>query len=374
MAKRRPIANAGTHAHSDLMTCRLVSQMLNFFVLPEIERRVAAGQIAQSDLPLDVHTLRVMPGAREHIVEINEEVQLKINVVAKRPIKAGELVRLRDIDAEKSVLHPPVVDGKARSYLLVQSNFLQLQAMFDFTQSLPAGVDMPAAPPMPYPLAEFAQARDFLQVIRPAEKFRQLADAGWPPAPGYFPNVLAFVHKNPDSLQDGSIVRAVTGAYGRDLWRRRLDLWTEAKFFPGRLEYIRKAIEEYLEEDWVSSTYVMVPQFEGIIRDYLTRNDVPPGAKFKDQIGQLKAMVLSRKILLFPRQVLELILQGLETGTFWRKTRQIGDPQQEVNRHGIAHGVFTGFECREIALKYLVLLDGLGMLLLHDKILRNSMA
>ena len=240
--------------------------------------------------------------------------------------------------------------------------------------ALPAGVDMPAAPPMPYPLAEFAQARDFLQVIRPAEKFRQLADAGWPPAPGYFPNVLAFVHKNPDSLQDGSIVRAVTGAYGRDLWRRRLDLWTEAKFFPGRLEYIRKAIEEYLEEDWVSSTYVMVPQFEGIIRDYLARNDVPPGAKFKDQIGQLKAMVLSRKILLFPRQVLELILQGLETGTFWRKTRQIGDPQQEVNRHGIAHGVFTGFECREIALKYLVLLDGLGMLLLHDKILRNSMA
>ena len=72
---------------------------------------------------------------------------------------------------------------------------------------------------------------------------------------------------------------------------------------------------------------------------------------------------------MFPREVLKLILESLETGTFWRKTRRINDPRQEVNRHGIAHGKFTGFESRDMALKYLVLLDGLVLLLLHDKML-----
>jgi hypothetical protein len=78
--------------------------------------------------------------------------------------------------------------------------------------------------------------------------------------------------------------------------------------------------------------------------------------------------------LLFPRQVLELMLSFIETGSWWRRTTKISDPAQEVNRHGIVHGVFTGFESRDIALKYLVLLDGLAYLLLHDKTLTDRLS
>ena len=226
---------------------------------------------------------------------------------------------------------------------------------------------------MPYPIAEFIRAREFLQVIRPVDKFRQLAGADWPPAPGYYPNVVALLHKNPESLRDATLADAVAGAYGRALWTSRLEVWAEAKFFPERLEYVRKAIDEYLEGDWVSSIYVIVPQFEGIIEDYLQANGMVPSESFKKQMGQLRKLIFSRKLLMFPREVLELILESLETGTFWRKTPRINDPRQEVNRHGIAHGKFTGFESREMALKYLVLLDGLALLLLHDKMLTDKL-
>ena len=69
--------------------------------------------------------------------------------------------------------------------------------------------------------------------------------------------------------------------------------------------------------------------------------------------------------------MLELILDFLKTGTFWSDTANIGDPRQQVNRHGIVHGVFTGFEARDIALKYLVLMDALALVMLHDRIVSD---
>ena len=84
-------------------------------------------------------------------------------------------------------------------------------------------------------------------------------------------------------------------------------------------------------------------------------------------------LVFSRKVLLFPSAVLNLILDFLSSATFWKTTADIGDPTQEVNRHGIVHGIFTGFEARNIALKYLVLVDGLALVMLHDQIVSGTL-
>jgi hypothetical protein len=51
----------------------------------------------------------------------------------------------------------------------------------------------------------------------------------------------------------------------------------------------------------------------------------------------------------------------------------VTNPSQQVNRHGIAHGVFTEFETQEIALKYLALLDGLGFVLFHDRLVSGTL-
>ena len=357
------------------MTYRPLAQMLGIFVLPEIERRIASGAISPDKLPVQMYQLRLVQPGAGHRVELNEEAELQLEVAMKRPVKAGEPITLGDIDPAKCFLKPPLLNAKPASFYLVQSAFLNIQSMFDFTQN---PLDDPAfgapAGPMRYPIAEFVQASEFLKVLRPVEKYRQLADLNWPPAPGYFPNVLAFAHNNPTQLQDPVFADTVASAYTADVWKQRIEFWTETKFFPGRLQYVRKAIEKYIEGDWICATYVLVPQFEGIIGEYLTSCGVTPHGEFRKQIGQLKTLILSRKLLMFPRQVLELILQFLETGTFWRNTKKIGDPTQEVNRHGIAHGVFTGFETRDIALKHLILLDGLAFLLLHDKTMTNRLS
>ena len=353
-------------AQSELMVYRPVSQMLQLFVLPEIDSRVGSGAIAEASLPLQVHTFRVVQPGPGHIVELNEEVQLKFQVKVKTAVEAGQPVRLADIYPDSSALQPPVVDGTPKSYFLLQSGFLNLQTMFDFTQGAPDGIE--PSPPMQFPIAEFAYMQEFLKTVKPVEKFKQVANLDWPPAPGYFPNVIAYAHDNAKKLGGPEFADTVSATYNEQLWQTRMDLWTEAKFFSGRLDYIRKAVDEYFEGDWISSIYVIVPQFEGIIKDYLKAVGKVPQKRFKGLVDQLRTLVFSRKVLLFPSPVLGLILDFLKTGTFWSGTANICDPRQQVNRHGIVHGVFTGFEARDIALKYLVLMDALALVMLHDRI------
>ena len=230
------------------------------------------------------------------------------------PIRAGQLVSLGDIDPESSVLEPPVVDGTRRSYFLLQSAFLNLQTMFDFTQSGHEGIE--PAPPMQFPITEFVRSQEFLKTVNPVEKFTQLAALNWPPAPGYFPNVIGYAHANPGKMKDAEFADVVSAAYDERLLRRRIDLWKEAGLFPGRLDYVRKAIEEYFARDWTSSIYVVVPQFEGIIRDYLRAAGAAPKKRFEAMVRQLETLVFSRKVLLFPSRVLNLILDFLSSGTF----------------------------------------------------------
>ena len=105
-------------AQSELMGYRPVSQMLQLFVLPEIKKRVRSGAIAEASLPLQVREFRVVQPGAWHMVELNEEVQLKIQVKTKKAIEAEQLVRLGDIDSGSCVLEPPVVDGAPRSCAL----------------------------------------------------------------------------------------------------------------------------------------------------------------------------------------------------------------------------------------------------------------
>jgi hypothetical protein len=138
------------------------------------------------------------------------------------------------------------------------------------------------------------------------------------------------------------------------------------------MNYVLRSVEEYLDGDYVASIYVLVPHFEGIVKDYLTRAGVTPSEGFKASVGDLKTLVLSRKVLMFPRKVLDQVFAFIESGTFLTRTSKVNDPSREVTRHGIAHGVFKNFENRDIALKYLILLDALAYVLLHDKLLTGK--
>src|SRR5262245_45446176 len=108
------------------MAIRPTSQMLLNAVIPEVRARVAAGKLKQSDLPLEVSQFRIVQHpAKPSRVEINEDVQLELSVVARTPIKAGQQIALEHIDPETCRLKRPTIDGQEAAYYFFQSNFLK---------------------------------------------------------------------------------------------------------------------------------------------------------------------------------------------------------------------------------------------------------
>lgn len=357
---------------------RTISHLLEIYVLPEVEKRIKDGTIKGSDLPLEVNQFRLIQkklpnGNMLSIVEINKEVNLRIQVKVKRSVSAGESLTLKDIYPEECFISPPVYDGKPTAYFLCQSLFFNYFLFFDLELNLPdITEDELKENKIPYPILEFINTRNFKKVVRPLEKIIILSDNNWPPAPGYYPQVLLELHKDPTIINSPNFLEIVSNSYGTPYWDKRFAFWQETNFFPNRLPYLKRALDAHFNKDYIASIYVLVPQFEGIIKDYLIKCGGTPVGGFQGYIKDLKDLILSRKILMFPRKVFETIFDYLATGSFWKRTDTVSDPATTINRHGIAHGVFTGFECEEISLKYLILLDSLSFVLLHDKMLTKS--
>jgi hypothetical protein len=199
--------------------------------------------------------------------------------------------------------------------------------VFDFTPNVPQCSTEPSGlPRIAYPIAEIAKAESALQLMRPIEIYKQLCDANWPSGPGYYPSVLLPVYSDPASLGQVTFAEAVATAYGQNYHEEKLDFWRETKFFGERLVYVKKAVDEYLEGDYISSIYVLVPQFEGIIRDYLSAAAGTYRYRIESCIKDLKNLVVSRTVLMFPRQVLDIIFSFVEDGSFLTETGKINDP------------------------------------------------
>jgi len=357
---------------------RTISHILKIYVLPEVKKRIENGKIKRTDLPLEIHHFRLIQrklpsGNILPIVEINEEVKLRIKVKVKRSVSAGEPLTLKDIYPEKCCICPPVYNEKPMAYFLCQSLFCDYFLFFDFEPNLTNITKEELKDiEIPYPILVFINNKNFKKTVRPLDKIKILSDKNWPPAPGYYPQVLLELHNDQTIIDSPNFLEIVSSAYGTSYWDKRITFWQETNFFPNRIQYLKRVLDAHYNKDYIASIYVLVPQFEGIIRDYLLECGRTPAERYQEIIQDFKKLILSRNILMFPQKLFEAIFNYLENGSFWKRTDTVSDPATTINRHGIAHGIFTGFECKEISLKYLILLDSLFLVLLHDKMMTNK--
>lgn len=363
-----------------MLKFRAISQLVQLFLLPEVRRRHLSGALDDSMLPLEVKQFRaiqrrVSDGSVFPVTEINDEVNLVVQTKARRPIAKGDMVMLEDIHVDECFLQPPDYDGNLAAYFLCQSVVYDYYMHFDCRPNMQhhSGAEIEAAK-VPFPLSDLIDALKFEQAIQPTAKLRLLAANNWPPAPGYFPATFLALHRDSTIVNDERIVAEVTQSYGREYWSERLVFWQNTKLFSKRVKYVDRAICAHLEGDYICAIYVLVPQFEGIIKDYLEEcgRDAPSG--FVKSVRALRDLVYSRMVIMFPRDILDSIFDFLETGTFWQNTSKISNPSVVINRHGIAHGVFVDFESLVVSLKHLILLDALGMVILHDRIVAGSLS
>ena len=350
-----------------------MSQMLTLHVVPEVQRRIREGLMKVTDVPLNVSQFRILQADHRNVVEINDEFQLVVRARVRRPITAGEDVRLDDIYPDECFIPRPELDGRPTAFYACISTYLNFTTFFDFTPNAPdatASLESDGNS-LHFPVTDLLNERHAFRQLKPGVSWKQLAGLNWPPAPAYCPAVLNYMSQHEKG--DDHLLNVIAGVLSRDYWCEKLALWDEVRLFPNRLTYLSKAIDEYFQNDYVSAIYILIPQFEGVVRDYLRSCGMEPHYRFESCLKQLRSRVYSHPIMMFPRDVLDAILGFLQTGTFLAETASVADPSQQVNRHGIAHGVFTGFETQGITLKYLALLDGLGFVLFHDRLVAGTL-
>lgn len=357
----------------ELFTYRPLSQLIPTLVLPAIDVKVANGAILPTALPIELKRLQILwPSSGAPVVQVNDEVQIHVvGLPTRTNLKAGDPIHASDFVPGSERLVPPTINGVPAAYLLLFSSFMDLRVYFDFSHNAPGG--NPHAPVMPpYELQELAARRDFIQAHPPETLLARLKQLGWPPSPTYYPTLVQTMAQTGGDTP-AMIASTITALHGPEYWTRRIALWEELKIFSTRTPYVRKAIEEYLEGDYVSAIYVAVPQFEGLINDYVASAGGTVAGGFRNTVIEFKRLIESRKALLFPRFALTHVVDYIDSGSFWNNTSTIANPNQEVNRHGIAHGVFTGFETQELALKFLLLLDCVAFILIQDQLIRGAL-
>lgn len=209
--------------------------------------------------------------------------------------------------------------------------------------------------------------------IKPLDQYLVLSKMNWPPCPGYYPNIMAIVASNKAGIDDKDTLAIICQHLTCEYWRQRVVDWREFSVLGSRLAYVEKSIEAYISRDYVQAIYVLLPQFEGVINGYIqSQLGQQPRRKFQENLQIFREAVTTRRLMLYPKRMLDIILEFIESGTFWAQSKTVADPRMEINRHGALHGAFVGFESQEIALKYLTLMDGLSMVLLHDMMLTKD--
>lgn len=358
---------------NNLNTFRTISHFLKLIVIPEVENRINKGVINNVNLPVQINQFKLVWDNLNNkiITELNNEVEIIVDVKGKREIKAGEALMVKDIYPDECYIKNPIIDGRTCSFYICKSLYLGFITYFNFLPNAPDFEESKLGNlNMKYNIIDFINFEYFKNNVNPFEKLKILSDNNWPPAPGFYPQIILEYHNNPEIVNNGQIIDMVSEVYDYNFWNNHFDFWSSCNFFPNRVHYLKKAIDSFFNNDYISTIFTIVPQFEGIIKNYLLNQGLITDWEekgFKSCVDELENLIFSRKIMMFPKEIFKIICEYLKDGSFWAYTGTITNPNIQINRHGILHGLFTGFECKEIAMKYLLLLDSLAFILLHDK-------
>jgi len=163
---------------SDVFVFRPLAHFLHQYVLPNLTARLSSGAIREDALPVEVRTFRAFGrpsegGKVSNVVELNEEVQLRIRTKSTRPIEAGEEVTSADIQPEECYIEPPMHNGKPLAYFLYVRLFLNHLVFFDFSSNSPdVSEDVGTLYRVKYPVTEIINAIHLIRTTDPDGQFK----------------------------------------------------------------------------------------------------------------------------------------------------------------------------------------------------------
>lgn len=361
-------------------TLNIVGHLVDNYLMKEVNGRIMSGAMKTTPLPILVNDFLVKleksDGQPKKVVQINNETTFKMEVdpgydISHLPV--GSNITIDNVDWERIHVSRLKRNGDVYFHTYVHYTLYNHFIFWDSILVPQEAQDGFSSEPIRFPIKKYLEKYN-LPSLDYIDKIKVLTEANWPPVAGFYPYIfysdlegLKGAVNEPDTIE--IIINQV---YTEDRWANSIALWTLEEYFFGREIYVKIAVERFLAGDYISCIYVAAPQIEGIVRDHLRSLKSKSDDGFKMCVERMKNIILERNVIFYDKPVLDIIFEFIKEGGFWNNSATISEPGDQINRHGIVHGSFIGFENKTIAFKYLLLIDCLASIIEHERIMTNS--
>ena len=192
-------------------------------------------------------------------------------------------------------------------------------------------------------------------------------EAGWPIAPSMPYELRSRVTSMHKAQRTRYISRAIIGYYQRQdhkHTRQAVRAWASNELFAPRMHILMDALDLHCQGRYVSSVPTLMPQIEGILREYVQNN----GLEYKFPMAEVFGPVLdtSDYMQLANWVISETLRYQLQHNTYAYSDfkAELTKPggRRQVSRHTVLHGITLGYDRPIHSLRACLLLDALSAL------------
>lgn len=347
---------------------RFFEQIHELWILPEIERRRAAGTLV-ADLAIRQCLIK-LPADQAAVVEFNEEVGW--NALVQKPesieMQVGDDIYLTQMQQVLTV-EPPEVGGQRVAFVYLFWTGLAWRAVFDFTPNWPEGPISEESLEQ-WELGKIIADAINARLLERAVQFHDAHQAGirriglWA-VPALLPYPLSAIADACGRQDDLEAKRILVAHCTAEFLTNLVGSWSPLPAYEARHRLFAEALDAHTRGHHTLSINALVPQIEGVVTDWvhsqIPATDVPWRQESKTKkFAQLLTDGVKRTFA--EQRVVESVMDFILDGPVLDAFKDWLAPVDEEfpNRHVVGHGKYDdALYTQENSIKAFLVLDTL---------------
>lgn len=341
----------------DEAALRLVNQVFDIWIRPEIQKRKEVGRDAPEERDIR-RALIVFREGLEAQVRLNAEAALIGKAIAARALDAGAELTLEDVH-DIVWVDPPRIEGQPACYVLVHLG-PTTRIIFNFR---PNWNDFKEEEweEEGKRLAAFVAMSSVEEIIGPLEDANTLLlPYGWWVMQSGIPHpVSQALEEARKGESQEAIDQMFLEHFNEERLRTMLESWMAVDVFKIRELILREALEAYFEGKLTLPIPTLLPHLEGILTDWLRTavREVPWG--LDDKVTAMAESAVAMESGYITDQTLRFLLEVLGELGIYESFDWNDEEGVTLNRHKVTHGKLVEYWTPANNLRVILLIDAL---------------
>ena len=108
------------------------------------------------------------------------------------------------------------------------------------------------------------------------------------------------------------------------------------------------------------------------MRDHLEWTGQSKPYRSAGVVTALRNLIADRSLVLGSAKIRTELMDFVDREVFARDFQDVTDPDREISRHGVAHGLIGDVDSAALSWRFVVLIDGVVQMLLLDRVVSGT--